>query len=70
MKEKTLYDIFKAAIEGERDAQAMYRLGAELAGSGTALRAMFRQLEEMERTHEEVLIEQYAAFKAKIDEAA
>lgn len=68
MQETTLYNIFKAAIDGEREAQAMYRLGAELAGPGTPLQAMFRELEEGERSHEEVLLEQYTAFKEKIGE--
>jgi hemerythrin-like metal-binding protein len=70
VSERELYDIFKEAIAGEARAQERYRHAAELAGEGTALHTMFRRLEEMERSHEEMLHEAYAKFKEKLGAGA
>ena len=63
LNEKRLYEIFSIAIEEERKAQELSRTGAELAGEGTKLHAMFKRLEDEERAHEEFLMDDYAVFK-------
>ncbi|MBI5442826.1 MAG: hypothetical protein HY900_16635 [Deltaproteobacteria bacterium] len=66
LTEKKLYELFKAGIEKEAEAQALYREGAALAGPGTRLAAMFEHLAVAEQEHERTLIEHYALFKAKL----
>lgn len=66
MTEKRLYEIFSIAIEEERKSQELYREGAELAGPGSQMSAMFKRLEVEEHAHEQVLLDDYAVFKKTI----
>ncbi|MBI5482288.1 MAG: hypothetical protein HY906_25760 [Deltaproteobacteria bacterium] len=68
--ERALFHVFTAAIAAEREAQELYLRAAGLAGTGTLLERMFRELAAEERVHEQNLLEQYGAFKARLGDAA
>ena len=61
-KEKQLYAIFKKAVHGEREAQAMYEKAMELS-SDPMLTAVLQGFLEDERRHEKGVIARYHQFR-------
>ena len=64
-KLKTLYDIFKQAIEGEREAQTMYKHAIELCDDQETIRTL-EDLYNDEIKHEERLLEHYKRLREQL----
>ena len=60
-----LYDIFKKAIDGEREAQEMYRKAISLCEDDKTIETLKRLLKD-ELRHEEKLIEEYNKLKSEL----
>ena len=67
-KLKLLYDIFKQAINGEREAQKMYQDAIALCEDNTTIQTLEKLLKD-EMRHEEKLIEQYNKLKSELQVA-
>lgn len=63
--EKEILKLLEDAIAGERAAEDIYRVGAELA-KRPEVKAMFLKLAEEEKKHEETLRAEYHAIKKRL----
>jgi rubrerythrin len=64
---KALFDLFNTTIGEERRAQELYRRAAQLAGDDSELAALFLELAEEERSHEQRLMKRYGEIKRSLE---
>jgi rubrerythrin len=63
-KQKKLFEVFKAAISAEQEAQSMYRGAAELCDD-EEIRAILLTLSQDETRHEHSLMKLYASYRER-----
>jgi rubrerythrin len=64
-KLKLLYDIFKKAVEHEREAQKMFKAAISLCEDNRTIRILEALLQD-ELRHEERLLEQYNRLRKEL----
>ena len=67
--ERSLFDVFAAGIEAEREAVRLYNQGADLAGSDTPLGELFERFAREEQEHEQRLLDHYSRLKQDLRKA-